>query len=149
MLTAKSTNPKKTAILVVVSIIILGTIIYLVVDNFLTAEKGQIPSEWSKTFRSMSDVTLPEVPDLKSGSQMLQDPKYVGLKKIVDLPIMAGQTGRENPFLEIDFGPIAGVENGADNGENGAIANGGENNNNGCPPEITAQPNDYPVITGK
>ena len=97
MLVPQKISKKKTLFLVLTVCIILGTITYLMVNSFFNI--GIVPSPSPLT------VNLLVVPTVQTefNTDFLRKEPYTRLKKNGQWPVSVSQTGRSNPFQQLDW----------------------------------------------
>lgn len=99
MLVPRKISRKKIIILIFVIVIVLGFIIYLLINNFLVREIS-LPSTEIKTGLLMR----PRM-ETRFETDFLRQQPYIRLKEHIKLPVQvqAGEIGRKNPFAKINF----------------------------------------------
>ncbi|MDD5109716.1 MAG: hypothetical protein PHI63_00695 [Patescibacteria group bacterium] len=81
----------------------LGWMGWVVLGNFLQVDRQQVPKQWSEEFSRQNQLRYPSVPQFRGDHPLFTSPQYTGLRTFVTLPVLAGATGKENPFAPPAF----------------------------------------------
>jgi hypothetical protein len=99
MLVPKKIGGAKRIILIIVAILIIGTIGYLIYDNFFADEAKKIKPITIKVETWVAPRIDPDLAD----DFLIKSP-YIDFKERGKLPVRVDKTGRKNPFQKIPFG---------------------------------------------
>lgn len=103
MLAPKPISPQKFFTLMVVLGVALSAIGYLVYANFVRVSTAPPAAEWEAEFTRAARNRYPPAPPVNPVHPVFSSPQFLRLKSFVQLPVTAGEIGRENPFAIIPY----------------------------------------------
>lgn len=98
MLAPRRTSPEKLISLILVLVLTIGTIGWLLYSNVVSTETAAVPTEWQQEFSDSAQVQYPPPPQFNPEPPVFSSRQFTGLRQVVPLPVVAGLTGRSNPF---------------------------------------------------